>query len=257
MDPDDYPQIKIEESKEPVIIDAEVFKNIINQTSFAISTQELRPLLTGINLKINGDILECVATDSYRLAKKHIKLNQGVNNNIDIVIPGRNIIELEKILTTDTLEIHVFNNKVLFKYKNVLFQSNLLNGTYPNTSNLIPKEFSFIIKVNTDEFRSSVDRAALLTQGKDKNIVNMLVDDKVLTTSASSELGKVEEKISIDSNNKEKLKLSYSSKYMLDALKTLKEEELLIMLNSDTKPIILKSVKDETLIQLILPIKTY
>ena len=257
MDPGDYPQIKIEESKEPVVIDAEVFKNIINQTSFAISTQELRPLLTGINLKINGDILECVATDSYRLAKKHIKLSQTVNNNIDIVIPGRNIIELEKILTTDNLEIHVFNNKVLFKYKNVLFQSNLLNGTYPNTSNLIPKEFAFIIKVNTDEFRASVDRAALLTQGKDKNIVNMLVDNTVLTTSASSELGKVEEKINIESNNKEKLKLSYSSKYMLDALKTLKEEELLIMLNSDTKPIILKSVKDESLIQLILPIKTY
>lgn len=258
LDAKDYPLIKIEESKEPIIIEAETFKTIINQTSFAISNQELRPLLTGVNLKINGDLLECVATDSYRLAKKNIKLNQIINNNVDIVIPGRNIIELEKLLTDDNLEIHVFNNKILFKYKNILFQSNLLNGTYPNTSNLIPNEFAYIIKVNSSNFNAAIDRASLLTQGKDKNIVKMNLENvNMLISSSSSELGKVEEKLLVESNNKEKMEISFSSKYMLEALKTLKDDDILILLNSDTKPIIVKSVNDESLIQLILPIKTY
>lgn len=259
LDSSDYPSIKIEVSKNPIFIKANDLKMIINQTSFAISSQELRPLLTGINIKIVGDLLECVATDSYRLAKKNIKLSTVVNNAIDIVIPGRNINELEKLLTDDEeVAIHVFNNKVLFNYKNIVFQSNLLSGTYPNTSNLIPNDFDYIIKTELSLFTSAIDRAALLTQGKDKNIIKMNLDkENMLISSSSSELGRVDEKLIVESNNKEKLEISFSSKYMLDALKTINDEEMLILLNSDNKPIIIKSVKDDTLIQLILPIKTY
>lgn len=259
LDYNDYPNIKIDESKTPITLNAKELKSIINETSFAISTQELRPILTGINIRINGDLLECVATDSYRLAKKNVKLSTVTNNQIDIVIPGRNINELEKILTDDEdVIVHVFNNKVLFMYKNIMFQSNLLNGNYPNTSNLIPTDFSYIIKVGLNEFNAAIDRAALLTQGKDKNIIKMNLDgDKMVISSSSSELGRVEEKLNIETTNKEKLEISFSSKYMLEALKTMKDDEILVLLNSDNKPIIVKSVKDDTLIQLILPIKTY
>ena len=75
-DINDYPHISLEESKEPIEIKAEVLKSIINETVYAVSTQEVRPLLTGINLKIIGDNLECIATDSYRLAKKNVKLDK-------------------------------------------------------------------------------------------------------------------------------------------------------------------------------------
>ena len=68
----DYPNINIDKSEDAIVIKAEILREIINQTSYALSTQEVRPLLTGINLKINGDILECIATDSYRLSKKEI-----------------------------------------------------------------------------------------------------------------------------------------------------------------------------------------
>ena len=257
LDPNEFPIIKLEESKEPITLNAEELKTVINQTSFAISNQELRPLLTGINFKINGDLLECVATDSYRLAKKIIKLSNPINNAINIIIPGRSITELEKMLNDEEIEVHIFNNKILFKYKNIIFQSNLLNGTYPNTSNLIPNDFEYIIKVGNVGFSSSIDRTALLTQGKDKNIIKMLVDNTKLTLTSSSELGKSEEKLNVESNNKEKLEISFSSKYMLEALKTIKDENLLLLMNGDTKPIIIKSVSDESLIQLILPIKTY
>ena len=257
MEASEYPTIKIEESKEPLIINSNKLKNIIHQTIFAISTQELRPLLTGLNLKIMGDNLECVATDSYRLAKKIEKVN--AKTEVNIILPGKNIIELEKTLPNDeNVEIHIFNNKVLFKFLNIYFQTNLLAGNYPNTNNLIPTEFKYIVKVNLNEFFSSIDRAALLTQGKDKNIVKMIINDsKMVINSYASEIGKVEENLIIESNNKEKLEISFSSKYMIDALKTFKDEDILLLLNSDIKPIIIKSVDDESLIQLILPIKTY
>ena len=259
LDPADYPQIKLETSKSPIIMKSELFKNIIKQTAFAISNQELRPLLTGINIKITGDLLECIATDSYRLAKKTIKLDNAVADDFNIVIPGKNILELDKILTEDgDVEIHIFNNKILFKYKNIIFQSNLLAGTYPNTSNLIPTEFNIMLNTNLKDYFDAIDRAALLTDSKEKNIVKMhLEKNNLIISSTVSELGKVEEKVNIDSNTSEVLDISFSAKYMIDALRTFNDEQILILLNGDVKPIVIKSVEDESLIQLILPIKTY
>jgi len=255
----DYPHIVLEDAKTPISVSSELIKKMIKQTIFAVSIQESRPLLTGINIKINGNIMECVATDSYRLAKKTIMLDEVYPENIDIVIPGKNVQELDKILNDDAnVEIHLFTNKVLFKYKNILFQSNLLNGTYPNVNNLIPSDFEIIINTNLNDYYSSIDRAALLTQSKDKNIVRMQTKGNILNISSySSEIGKVEDQVNISKNTDKDLSISFSAKYMMEALRTLNDEELLILLNNDSSPIILKSLKDETLIQLILPIKTY
>ena len=259
LDPKEYPSLKLEESDSPIIIKGNTFKSIISQTVFAISTQELRPLLTGLNFKIAGDVLECIATDSYRLAKKNIKLDTPSEEVINIVIPGKNIIELDKIITEDeNVEMHVFSNKVLFKYTNIIFQSNLLSGTYPNTSNLIPSDFSIIVNTKLDNYFSAIDRAALLTQSKDKNIVKMRIkNNQMIINSYASEIGKVEEKLDIETSNDANIDISFSAKYMLDALKTIKDEEILILLNGEVKPIVIKSMTDESLIQLILPIKTY
>ena len=259
LDINDYPDVRLEVNKEPIIIKGDIFKTIINQTVFAISTQELRPILTGVNFKFTKDELEVVATDSYRLAKKNIKLNAPVEKDVEIVMPGKNIMELEKIITDEeNIEIHIFNNKVLFVYKNINFQTNLLSGSYPNTSNLIPSEFAYIVKVNKRDFNDAIDRAALLTIGKDKNIVKMSLDNtKMIINSYASEIGKVEEQLQVETNNKEKLEISFSAKYMLEALKTMQEDDILLLLNSDVKPLIIKSLTDESLIQLILPIKTY
>ena len=259
LDPKEYPSLKLEESQNPINIGGNTFKTIISQTSFAISTQELRPLLTGLNFKIVGDVLECIATDSYRLAKKNIKLDVPSEEDINIVIPGKNIIELDKIITEDeNVEMHVFSNKVLFKYKNIIFQSNLLSGTYPNTSNLIPNDFAIIVNTKLNSYFSAIDRAATLTQSKDKNIVKMKIkNNQMIINSYASEYGKGEERLDIETSDDASIDISFSAKYMMDALKTMKDEEILILLNGEVKPIVIKSLTDESLIQLILPIKTY
>ncbi len=256
----DYPQIALSESKEPIVIKDEVLKSMINETSYAVSTQESRLLFTGINLKIAGNSLECIATDSYRLAKKNILLDSMVNNAINIIIPGKSINELEKILTNDgdNVVIHIFNNKILFKYHNIEFQTNLLSGQYPDTNHFIPSEFAYMINLDLKQFNDAVDRASLLAQSKDKNIVRLAITDKLMIVSSSaSEIGKTEEKINIECNNKEKLEIAFSSRYMLEALKVIKDNNILLLMNGDDKPILIKSVQDESLIELILPVKTY
>ena len=256
---DDFPNVFLDESKNPIIISCQKFKEIINKTSFACSMQESRPLLTGVNIKLQGNLLECTATDSYRLSKISTTLDKMYEENINIVVPARNINELVKILDgDDDLEIHVFNNKIIFKFNNIIFQSSLLNGNYPNTDNSIAKEFKYIIKTDLKEFYNTLDRASLLTQSKDKNIIDVEVNKNEFIIRASSiEMGKVEEKLIVDNQTKNNIKISFSAKYMLDALKMFNKENIYILLNGEISPIILKEEDNDELIELILPMKTY
>ncbi len=257
---EDFPKVVFEEEKKAIKLDTKIFKEIINQTSYATSTQASRPLLTGINIKIEKNVFECCATDSYRLAKRTFKLLNDNYQNINVVIPSNNVAELIKVLEDEeeVLECSIFNNKILFKYKNVLFQSSLLNGSYPNTDMLIPKEFDLKIEVDLDEFYKVIDRASIFAQVKEKNIIELEVNkNQIKITSNSPEIGKVEEKLKCDNLDDKNIKISFSAKYMLDALKTFKSKTVIISLNGEVKPIILTEKDNNNLIQLILPIKTF
>lgn len=260
IDSSEFPNISLDISTNPIILSKKVIKNIVNQTLFATSMQESRPILTGINLKIEGNKMECIATDSYRLAKKIVELDSAVENLINIVIPGKNIGELAKILNDndENVEIHIFSNKILFKFDNILFQSRLLNGTFPDTSRLIPDTFELEIKTDLDELYSVIDRAALLTSEKEKNVIKFETNkNEAIISSNTPEIGRVEERLAINKNNDKEIKIAFSSKFMMEALKTINSRDIKILLNSDIKPIILKTDEDDNLIQLLLPIKTY
>lgn len=256
----EYPNIVLEGSRNPILVNSRIFRSIINQTSFASSNDEARPILTGINFKILGNILECNSTDSYRLARKIINLEQSVEENYNIVIPSRNLLEFIKIMddSDENLELHIFNNKILINYCNMLFQSRLISGTYPNTSNLLPDEFMLSIKANITNLYNVIDRASILTSDKEKNIVTFEINANMLyVRSSSAEIGRVEEKMEIENDSNENLKISFVAKYMMDALKSFDDNNVEISFVGEVKPIILGSKKDEGLTQLVLPIRTY
>ena len=256
----EYPNIGLEESKKKVNVKAGVFKSIISQTAFASSNEESKPVLTGINFNIVGDVLECNSTDSYRLARKVVKLDNVSEENYNIVIPSHNVVEFSRILGDDDedVEIHIFNNKILFKTGNLKFESRLINGTYPNTSNLLPDDSFLVISTKLSDFYDVIDRVSILTSDKEKNIVTLETNGNMLVLrSSSAEIGRVEEKMPITKNNEENIKISFSAKYMMEALKSFSTETVDIHFVGDIKPILIKSSEDETLTQLVLPIRTY
>ena len=256
----EYPNVALENSKNFVKINTKLFKTIINQTAFATSTDESRPILTGINIKITGDILECSATDSYRLAKKQAKLNEIAGETYNIIVPGKNIVEFMKILNegNEELEIHIFSNIVLFKQNNLLFQSRLVSGNYPNVNNLIPSDSFLKITANLSNLYDVIDRASILTSDKEKNIVTLETNKNLLIVrSSSAEIGRVEEKMNITKDNEEEIKISFSAKYMMDALRSFEGDTVELAFEGEVKPIIIKDVEDPNLTQLVLPIRTY
>ena len=203
-------------------------------------------------------MLEVIATDSYRLARKEIDLKETYENEFNLVIPGKNLVELSRILEDDkeNVYLHIFNNKVLFKYKNLVFLSRLISGTYPVSSNIIPSDFRIDIECNYSDLYDMIDRASLLTSDKDKNTIKLELRNRELIISSNSpEIGKVEEKVSIE--NDDSISISFSSKYMLEAIKSFNTEKIHLLMNNDNSPIIVKSDDEISLVQLVLPIKTY
>lgn len=256
----EFPNLELEDSKTPLFISQKLFKNIINQTAFATSTQESRPILTGINFHIEGNSLECTATDSYRLAKKTVEVKSLLENSTDIVIPTKNLNELVRLFNDDEdeLEMHVFNNKVIFKFNSIVMMSRLINGTYPNISKLIPTDFELKMVVKYRDFFNSIDRASLLTNEADKNTIKLQSNgNEIIVSSNIPEIGNVEEKLNVVKDNEKEIKIAFSSKYMMDALKSIESEDVELLFNGEIKPIILKNPESDNLIQLILPIRTY
>ena len=254
----EFPNLDLEETREPILLKTNLFKKVISQTFFATSKNESRPILTGINFRIDGNLMEVIATDSYRLAKKSINLDKVLDDIVNIVIPGKNLLELDKIIgdTNENLELHIFENKILFKYKNILFLSRLLSGTYPATSSIIPNEFSVMVECSCNGLFEMIDRASLLTSDRDKNTIKLeLKNNELVISSNSPEIGKVDEKMRVESSDE--ISISFSSKYMLDCVKSFETSNVTLYMNNDNSPIIIKSIEDESLVQLVLPIKTY
>ena len=256
----EFPDLELEETKNPIVLNTKILKTILNQTTFAASTQESRPAITGINFKIFGNKLECTATDSYRLAKKTIELNENVKEDINIIIPTRNLTELSKMFSEDdtNIEMHIFSNKVIFKFETIVMLSRLINGTYPDVSKLIPDNYLLKVTLSMPEFYSLLDRVSLFSTEEEKNTIKLECTDNIIVVKSNiPEIGNVEERIAVEKDKQENIKIAFSSKYMMDAIKVLECEKIELCFNGEVKPIIIKNPDDNNLIQLIVPIKTY
>ena len=158
----------------------------------------------------------------------------------------------------ENVEMHIFNNKVIFKFGTIIMLTRLINGTYPDVSKLIPNEFLLKIVVPMNEFYSLLDRVSLFSTEEEKNTIKLECVDNIVTVKSDiPEIGNVVEKIEVEKNNDENIKIAFSSKYMMEAIKVLDCDKIELSFNGEIKPIIIKNPEDENLVQLIVPIKTY
>jgi DNA polymerase III subunit beta len=261
LDAEEYPHLPLIEEENTFTLPADLLKTLIRQTVFAVSTSETRPILTGVNLKVENDELTCIATDSHRLAMRKARITSKVNGSYSVVIPGKSLNELSKILddANEPIEMVITENQVLFKAKHLLFFSRLLEGNYPDTSRLIPTDSKTIITVHAKDFLQAVDRASLLAREGKNNVVKLttLETESVEVSSNTPEVGKVSEEIKADAIEGEELKISFSAKFVMDALKALEGTEITINFTGAMRPFVIRSLHDDTMLQLILPVRTY
>jgi DNA polymerase III subunit beta len=262
MDVEDYPDIDFMDLNQPLVFNPQQLNDMIRETNFATATNEKRPILTGVDFKFLEKKLFCVATDSYRLAQKELVFESS-RDPFDLVLPNKSLEELQKILETITepVELYINPNKVLFKLGSILFQTRLLEGSYPDTQRIIPQSFMVEIPFHKEQLLSAVDRVSLLSP-KDRetnyNIIKLnLREDKVVEiSSTNSEIGDALEEI-IPSGEVigPRIKLAFSSKYLKEALKTFHSDEVIIKFAGEIKPFIIVGKEDPTMLHLILPVR--
>lgn len=261
LDASEYPLLPEVSAEQQFSIPADLLKSIIRETVFAVSASESRPVLTGVNWNIQEDELICVATDSHRLARRKTKLEQLPIGVSSVVIPGKSLNELNKILedSTNPVQIVMTNQQVLFKTEDVLFFSRLLEGNYPDTSRLIPDDFKTDVTINGKALLQAIDRASLLAREDRNNVVRFetLEGNVIEISSNSPEIGKVQEQIQVEALDGEALKISFSAKYMMEALKAIDGQDVIIQFTGAMRPFILRSSLDDSILQLILPVRTY
>ena len=258
----DYPNIDFVCLDKPLVLSSKNLRAIIRETAYATSTSEKRPILTGVSLKNIDNKLTAVATDSFRLSQKVTELD-GEYEDFNIVIPYKSLDELSKALElyNDDVEVYFNKIKIVFKFKNILFQSRLLDGSYPDTSRLIPEQFPIQVRFNKDELIDAIDRISLLSN-KDKenqyNVVrfNIRNDHVIEISSSSQEIGNaVEEIIPTDPVEGPALKIAFSAKYIMEALKSFISPEVVLCFTGEVRPFICKGDLDYNLTALILPVR--
>ncbi|MBF7051528.1 DNA polymerase III subunit beta [Streptococcus sp. HF-2466] len=259
-DADQYPRIQEISASNPLMLETSVLKNIINETAFAASTQESRPILTGVHFVLTENKnLKTVATDSHRMSQKKIVLEKN-GDNFDVVIPSRSLREFSAVFTDniETVEIYFTNNQLLFRSENISFYTRLLEGNYPDTDRLIPTEFTSIVTFDKNNLRYAMERARLLSNATQNGTVKLEIINGVVSAHVNSpEVGRVNEEIDTENISGQDLTISFNPTYLIDSLKAINSEKVTISFISAVRPFTLIPSDDtENFIQLITPVRT-
>ena len=267
IDVNNYPNFPVIDSNEVITLPTALFKQVIQHTVIATSTQESRPILTGVNMTIKDGKLTAVATDSHRLSQRIISIaapESQLEKNYNVIIPGKSLVELSRIVENQpTIEMMITENQVLFKAENVYFNSRLLEGYYPDTNRLIPASSSTQIVLNAYDLLQATDRASLLSHEGKNNVVKLSIDsNKVELSGNSPEVGNVEESLAYQSASGDPLIISFNPDYMKDALRTFGQQDVQVNFTSAVRPFTVvpadrEGENDNSFIQLITPVRTY
>lgn len=252
----EYPAIDFSKPQECFVIKGETLKKVITQTSFATSDKETRPVLTGVNFSCENKTLHCVATDSYRLAKKTVEINEDLNFNI--TIPSKSLQEVVKTLEDDfDVEVTVNDKKAQFIMKNTILQTRLIDGVYPETNRLIPLEFSYELTIDAQDLLGAIDRASFIKSDGVSVIKFSLSEEECVLSSRSVEVGSSMEVLNSASFTGNSLEISCNGRYVFDALKALNGGLVKFSLCGKMKPFIMQAIDDDSVLQLVLPVRTY
>jgi len=268
---DDYPKLPFVESGTSLEIDPISFLQALKMTIFSSSNDESKQLLTGVNFKFKKSILESAATDGHRLAvifnnDQDLNVEDNSDNliesdfNLSVTIPTRSLREIEKLMSCKSHEnsIKLFYDKgqVVFISSNQIITTRTLEGTYPNYSQLIPDSFSKVFKFNKNSFIESLERIAVLADQQSSVVKIKLNDDRYASISADAQdIGNAEELLPVTYSG-EKLEIAFNVKYLLEGLRVISSENVLLKCNLSTTPAVL--VPDDNITSftyLVMPVQ--
>ena len=264
QDAENFPHLPEVETDKTITLPNDVLQEVIRQTVIAVSKQESRPILAGIHITLHDGLLTAVATDSHRLAQRKVALKD-VDNGIDfdVIIPGKSMNELSGMISDvdEDVLVQVTENQILFIFGNTHFYSRLLEGNYPETSQLIPDTADTTVELDAGSFLASIERASLLSHESRNDVVKLTLkpsENLVRISSDSPDIGTVEEEVATTALDGNDLEISFNPNYMKDALRSFGQTTVKISFTSPLRPFTLVPTEDgENFVHLITPVRTF
>lgn len=252
---DEFPSINLNAGENSFVMKQSAFKEIVGETVFCCATDDSRPVLKGCLMEF-GDTLKMTALDGYRLAfsETDVLSKSGEKN---MICPARTLNEIAKMLSgEDDGEITIFEEggQILVKSEGTTIVSRLYRGDFIKRENVVPTRFSTYVTIEKNEFIASVERAAIFIRGDKNNLVTLEITSEKVKVSSVSDYGTVAECVNAETDGVD-LVISMNAKYLLEALRALREERVTISFSGAISPFILQNREKKDSLYLILPVK--
>lgn len=259
LDPHGYPLLPELKSNLAFKMPVNVLIEMMKQTSFAVSHNDSRPVLTGLLLSFQSNKVICAGTNSHRLALREQEFTTGIEGSY--IVPHQSVKELIKLFSHshEDITLYATDRYLLLKSHDITFYTRLIEGNYPNVSSLIPEVYKTTITISTNQLLKGIERACLFAKDSRNNNVKMEIRDgkSILISSFSSDLGKIEEVQHVESIIGEKdLVISLDGSFFADALKAFSEERICLSFYGSMKPVLIQPVDSCNHRHLVSPVRS-
>lgn len=254
---EEYPALpEIGESK-TISLPKSSCREMIQRTSFAIATDETRPILTGCLLETEGDTLSVVALDGFRLALRRERFTQELPE-ISMVVPGKVLGEVARVLddTDDLVTLSWGKTHMLADMGRTRIIARLLEGEFIRYKQILPADWQTRITVSKKELENAIDRASLMAREGKNNLVKMHIEEGIMLITSNAELGDVREEVPVQFEGRE-LDIAFNVRYMSDTLRAIEDDEILLRFNSNVSPCVICPKDGDRFLYLALPVRVF
>jgi len=230
----------------------------VEQTQMAASTDEARPVLTGVLVQVQAGNLTLAATDGHRLAVRKLPAQGAGDLEASLIVPARALAELARVLKGEPGRVEIIiskaRNQIFFKAGNSELTSRLIDGKYPNYSQVIPSKSSTTVRVPTAELTQTV-RAVSLFARDSANVIRVKATSGAVTLSATTnEVGDSKAEMSAEVEGSE-IQIAFNARYVLDALGVIGEDEVELLFDGPLSPGLLRPPGKEHYLYVIMPVR--
>ena len=262
VDADDFPPIPTVEDGASLELDPQDLHSAISQVIISAATDDSRPVLVGVNAKMEGDQLTFAATDGFRLSVRHLTLSSAVPEPLQVIIPARALAELNRLLPEETEPVQMTLNstrtQVLFRLKNVELVAQLIQGTFPDYSQIIPKDHTSKVTIDVAEFLRETRTAAIFARDG-SGIVRLqftpgedVAPGKMTISARAEEIGDNLSELDAAIEG-EGDKIAFNSKYLQDYLGVLEGGRVTLEMSGPSRQGVLRPVGDDSFVHVLMP----
>ncbi len=256
---EEFPQLPQFDEKKSSLLEAKGFKEMIDKTFFAISNDESRYNLHGVYLeKAESKKIRLVATDGHRLSYVERELGEEVAFEKGVIIPKKAVSELKKLSLDgnpqEGIRIALDGRNLFAKKGAITLIARLIDGEFPEYQKVIPKKQDKFITISRSEMIGALKRVSLLVGDRTRGIKFSFSSGNLELSSSNPDLGEAKEELSVDYKG-DHLQVGFNSRYFLDALAVIEEDQFILETNGHVGPCVIRSLKDPTFLSVIMPMR--